>query len=93
MQLDLDLIGFQRTNSEDHWMKLFCCVQHEFDPEKLLIRSINAEPPPKGRAEKAWVQIKQSNVSKHSSIYSANTFISSRMGHLLQMLCLISSPC
>ena len=55
-QLDLDLTGFKRTNSEDHWTKLFRWVQHEFDPEKLLIRRINAEPPPKGRAEKAWVQ-------------------------------------
>ena len=55
-QLDLNLTGFKRTNSENHWTKLLRWVHQEFDPEKLLIRRINAEPPPKGRAEKAWVQ-------------------------------------
>ena len=63
---DLDLTGFKRTYSEDHWTKLFRWAQHEFDPVKSMIRRINVETPPKGRAEKTWFQCVKALVNLQS---------------------------
>ena len=52
--LRYSIVGFKNAGNTTHWHSVIRWVQFDFDPAQFLVRRINSEAPPKGKAQKLW---------------------------------------
>jgi hypothetical protein len=81
------LQGFANTDNTVHWDSLLRWVQFSFDPRLLLVRRINSEAPPKGRAENCEL-----NVRVPRPTCSSNKLPSLMMDSVILICYLTNSP-
>ena len=57
--LRYSLLGFKNAGNTPHWHSVLQWVQFDFDPAQFLVRRINSEAPPTGKAQKLWTKCAQ----------------------------------
>ena len=87
--LRYSLLGFKNAGNTAHWHSVLRWVQFDFDPAQFLVRRINSEAPPKGKAQKLWTNCAQALtqlLQQQVQHDDAGTYIPDRLFDQLTML-------